>query len=115
MSKAFTKAIASQEKEIISLKEENALLKEEVVLLKDEVVSQGKAWELKLDARPTVIDMDALLEENESLIRDALSKGKEIESLHGMVMEQVEPTPCEIHGVKECANLKCIPPEVDEE
>ena len=104
MSETFTKVIKTQEKEIASLKEQ-------ITLLKEEVASQGKA----LDAKPTVIDMDTLLEENESLVSDILSKNKEIESLQGMVMEAIEPTPCEIHGVKECANIKCIPPEVDEE
>ena len=101
MSETFTKVIKTQEKEIASLKEE-------ITLLKEEVASQGKA----LDSNPTVIDMDALLEENESLVGEVLSKNKVIETLQ---VEQVEPTSCEIHGVKECTNLKCIPTEVAEE
>lgn len=100
MSATVKKLLETQVKEIAILKVGITLHQEEIAILKDEIASQGKA----LDSKPSVADMDALLEENEALVREALSRGKGIEA-----------EPCALHRFKECANLKCIPIEVAEE
>ncbi len=96
-------------------------LETEVALLKEELTSLNEA----LESRPTLLVMEnvaklksenkALWKENQLLTSNALSKDEKIESLQELLMEDVEIEPCEIHGVKDCPNLKCIPTEVAKE